>query len=87
MTYSESVSVALVIQLEKGMRRFMLSSVACPALQKFSILLDELNTYVGRSDGNLSRLLSLPSENRGLELEEMEWYLCSSPCGPDAPRP
>ena len=71
MTYSESVFVALVIRLEKGMRHFILSSVACPALQKCSILLDELITYSGPSDGSSSRLLSLPAENRVLELEEI----------------
>jgi len=52
MTCSECVFVALVIQLEKGMRRFVSSSVACPALQNFSILLDELITYSGPSDGS-----------------------------------
>jgi hypothetical protein len=38
ITYSEWVSVALVIQHAKRMRRIILSSVACPALQNFSTL-------------------------------------------------
>ena len=35
ITYSESVSVALLILHTKRMRRFILSSVACPALLNF----------------------------------------------------
>jgi hypothetical protein len=38
MTYSECVSVALVIQHAKGTRRIILSSVACPAVPYFSTL-------------------------------------------------
>jgi len=38
ITYSECVSVALGIQRAKRMRRVILSSVACPALQGFSTL-------------------------------------------------
>ena len=37
-TYSESVFVVLFIQHDKRMRRIILSSVACPALQYFSTL-------------------------------------------------
>jgi hypothetical protein len=36
--YSECVSVALVIQHAKRMRRIILSSVACPAVPYFSTL-------------------------------------------------
>jgi hypothetical protein len=39
ITYSEFVSVALVIQHAKRMRRIILSSVACPALPNFSTYL------------------------------------------------
>jgi hypothetical protein len=38
ITYSECVSVALVIQHAKRMRRIILSSVVCPALPYFSTL-------------------------------------------------
>jgi hypothetical protein len=38
ITYSQCVSVALVIQHAKRMRRIILSSVACPALLYFSTL-------------------------------------------------
>ena len=38
ITYSECVTVALVIQHAMRMRRTTLSSVACPALQWFSTL-------------------------------------------------
>ena len=38
ITYSECVSVALVIQHAKCMRRIILSPVACPALPNFSTL-------------------------------------------------
>jgi hypothetical protein len=38
ITYSECVSVALVIQHAKRMRRIILSSVACPAVPYFSTL-------------------------------------------------
>jgi hypothetical protein len=38
VTYSECVSVALVIQHAKRMRRIILSSVACPAVPYFSAL-------------------------------------------------
>jgi hypothetical protein len=38
MAYSECVSVALVIQHEMRMRRIVLLSVACPAVQYFSTL-------------------------------------------------
>jgi hypothetical protein len=38
LTYSECVSVALVIQHVKRMRRIILSSVACLALPHFSTL-------------------------------------------------
>jgi hypothetical protein len=38
ITYSECVSVALVIQHAKGMRRVILSSVACLAVRYFSTL-------------------------------------------------
>jgi hypothetical protein len=38
ITYSESVSVALVIQHVKRMRRIMLASVACLAIPYFSTL-------------------------------------------------
>jgi len=38
ITYSEYVSVALVIRYAKRMRHFVLSSVACPALPYFSTL-------------------------------------------------
>jgi len=38
MTYSECVSVALVIPHAKLMRRILLSSVACPAVPYFSTL-------------------------------------------------
>jgi hypothetical protein len=38
ITYSECVTVALVIQHAKRMCRIILSSVACPALQHFSTL-------------------------------------------------
>jgi len=38
ITYSECVSVALVIQNAKRMRRVILSSVACLAVQKISTL-------------------------------------------------
>jgi hypothetical protein len=38
ITYYECVSVALVIQHAKRMRRIILSSVACLALQYFSAL-------------------------------------------------
>ena len=37
-TYSETMSVALCIQHAKRMRRVILSSVACPAVQYFSTL-------------------------------------------------
>jgi hypothetical protein len=36
ITYSECVSVALVIQHAKRMRHIVLSSVACPAVPYFS---------------------------------------------------
>jgi len=52
MTYPECVFVDLGIQLEKGMRRFILSSVACPALQNFSVSLDALITYSVPSEGS-----------------------------------
>jgi hypothetical protein len=38
ITYSECVSVALVIKHAKRMRRIILSSVACLTVQYFSIL-------------------------------------------------
>jgi hypothetical protein len=38
VTYSECVSVALVIQHGKRMRRIILSNVACPAVPYFSKL-------------------------------------------------
>jgi predicted transcriptional regulator len=38
ITYSECVSVALVIQHAKRMRRIILSSVVCPAVPYFSTL-------------------------------------------------
>ena len=38
ITYSEFLSVAVVIRHAKRMRRIMLSSVACPALPTFSTL-------------------------------------------------
>jgi len=38
ITYSESVSIALIIQNAKRMRRNILSSVACPELPHFSKL-------------------------------------------------
>ena len=38
VTYSECMSVALVMQYAKRMRCTILSSVACPALQHFSTL-------------------------------------------------
>ena len=38
ITYSECVSVALVVEYEKRMRRVILPSVACLAVQYFSIL-------------------------------------------------
>jgi hypothetical protein len=38
ITYSECVSVALVIQHAKGVRRIILSYVACPDLPYFSAL-------------------------------------------------
>jgi hypothetical protein len=38
ITYSECVSVALIIQYEKLMRHIILSPVACLALQYFSTL-------------------------------------------------
>jgi len=38
MTYSECLSVALVIPHAKRMRRILLSSVACPAVPYFSTL-------------------------------------------------
>jgi hypothetical protein len=38
ITYCECVSVALVIQHAKRMRRIILSSVACPAAPYFSTL-------------------------------------------------
>ena len=38
ITYSESVSVDLVIQHAQRMRRIIFSSVACPTLQYFSTL-------------------------------------------------
>jgi hypothetical protein len=38
ISYSECVSVALVIQHAKRMRRIILSSVGCPTLQYFSTL-------------------------------------------------
>ena len=38
ITYSECVSVALVIQHAKRMRRVILPSVACPALPYFTTL-------------------------------------------------
>jgi hypothetical protein len=38
ITYYKSVSVALVIQHAKRMRRIILSSVACPAVQHFFAL-------------------------------------------------
>ena len=38
ITYSERVSVALVIQHAMRMRRIILSSVVCPAVPYFSIL-------------------------------------------------
>ena len=38
ITYSECVSIALVIQHAKRMRRITLPSVVCPALQYFSTL-------------------------------------------------
>jgi hypothetical protein len=41
ITYSECVSVALVIQHAKRMRRIILSSVACLALPDFSTLSDK----------------------------------------------
>jgi hypothetical protein len=41
ITYSECVSVALVIQHAKRMRRVILSSVVCPALPYFSTLTHE----------------------------------------------
>ena len=37
ITYSECVSVALVIQHAKRMRRIILSSVACLAVPRFSV--------------------------------------------------
>jgi hypothetical protein len=44
-TYSECVSVALVIQHAKRMRRIILPSVACLALQNFSTLTDKRHDY------------------------------------------
>jgi hypothetical protein len=48
VTYSECVSVALVIQHAKYMRCVMLSSVACPALPHFSALSQKRYDFSGK---------------------------------------
>jgi hypothetical protein len=48
ITYSEYVSVALVIQHAKRMRRIILSSVACPAVPYFYTLSRKRDDFRGK---------------------------------------
>jgi hypothetical protein len=58
ITYPECVSVALVMQHAKLMRRIILSSVACPALPYFSTLSHKRHDFQKRKLLNIKCVLS-----------------------------
>jgi hypothetical protein len=62
ITYSECVSVALVIKHTKRMRRIILLSVACPALPYFSTLSHKRHDFRRKHIEHKIRILILSTK-------------------------